>query len=297
MNCRDFPVIRTTERWGVNLLCFGAAHAEAIAFPHLTNPLCADRTVNACQYQRGISAINFRAPSQRGAALIVALWALAILSLLMATVVSTLRLENKQSAFELQRSHALIGAESGIALVVEKLLSPNAEKSDADGHEYSQDLDGMQLTLSVRSERGKLDMNFADVESISKLVRYLGASQAQAELLTNNLKARRASGSLMTVIEQLQTLPGVDSALYERLLPDVTIWSSLGTPDPAYATNDIRAALQLQADAPSSYPGFLIDVHSRATLVTGVSAEIDAVLFLRPSGDTAQLYRVLRWQE
>ncbi|KPA95267.1 hypothetical protein PF70_04709, partial [Pseudomonas asplenii] len=40
----------------------------------------------------------------RGAALVLALWALALLSLMMAVVVGSVRLENRQSAYALQRT-------------------------------------------------------------------------------------------------------------------------------------------------------------------------------------------------
>src|SRR5471030_1779294 len=55
---------------------------------------------------------------QRGAALILALWALALLSLMMGAVVQAIRLENRQSAYELQHTKAQLAAEAGLALAI-----------------------------------------------------------------------------------------------------------------------------------------------------------------------------------
>ncbi|TLG91598.1 general secretion pathway protein GspK, partial [Pseudomonas edaphica] len=56
---------------------------------------------------------------QRGAALLMVLWALALLGLIMAGVVDTLRLENRQSAFSLQQTHARLAAQAGLALTIQ----------------------------------------------------------------------------------------------------------------------------------------------------------------------------------
>lgn len=234
---------------------------------------------------------------QKGVALIVSLWALALLSVLVGGVVTAVRLENQQSAYELRRSHALISAEAGLALAVESLLSSHLAGFVADGRDNVLMFDSVKLNISMRSERGKLDVNFADVHSIERLLRYLGAAPDQASQLGEQLQNLRSARQTIKVVEQLQTLPSMDATLYARLEPNVTLWSGLIWPDAAFATTDIRAALALPNSLINSNPGNIVSVRSQAQLTDGFSASVQVTLYLAPNGEGPQLYRVLRWQE
>ncbi|MGY2224939.1 hypothetical protein ACW9IK_19820 [Pseudomonas gingeri] len=233
---------------------------------------------------------------QRGAALILALWALALLSVMMGAVVQSIRLENRQSTYELQHAKALLAAQAGLALAIQSLASPPSTMI-ADGRAYSLPFDDAQLTVKAYSDRGKLDLNFANLDNFIRLATFLGASPAQSQQLTDEMSLRRANANTLKAIEELQQFPGMDPTLYERLAPHLTLWTGLGQPDPSFAAETVRAALKLGPPVPGRSPGTILTVHSQAILATGVSADLDVTFFLTPQGEGTQLYRVLRWQE
>jgi general secretion pathway protein K len=238
---------------------------------------------------------------QRGAALLLVLWALALLSALMASAVALTRLENLQSAYELNHSRALSNAQAGLALAIDGLLLPAPGTWITNGVAHELNFDGTTLSVSVRNERGKLDLNAASPEALRVLLRQVGANAEQIQQLPQQLQMRQATGQPLQAIELLQTFTTMDQTLYARLIPDVTLWSGLAVPDPAYASPTVRTALALPAIntlmTSSDNAGSVVDVHSRARLANGFSAQLNVVLQLNPAGGNAPLYRVLRWQE
>ncbi|KPA88536.1 hypothetical protein ACMGT0_08805 [Pseudomonas sp. RHF3.3-3] len=232
----------------------------------------------------------------RGAALVLALWALALLSLMMAVVVGSVRLENRQSAYALQRTRALLAAESGLARVVQD-LSGKTPTMIADGRRYHLTIEDAQLSLELHSERGKIDLNQVSAEDFEQVVRYLGASPGQARRLSRELAERRSASNPPRSVEALQLFAAMDRPLYARLAPNLTLWTGQARPDPDLATAPLRAALKLPPPVLESPAGPLYSARIKATLPSAVSATLSVTFLLNPQAGGLQLYRVLRWQE
>ncbi|WP_420235419.1 type II secretion system protein GspK [Pseudomonas sp. ABY48] len=225
------------------------------------------------------------------------LWAVAVLGLLMAGVLSGVRIENRQSHNGLQRSKALIAAESGIALAVKNLLSDSGAFI-ADGREHRYDLDGIRLTFSARSEHGKLDLNFCQLNHFSSLLRFKGATQHEAASLSDQLSQRRIEGKPLGHLEELLDATSMNVDLYERILPFVTLWSGRGVPDAAFAAEPLLQALQNQIPhGAMSNAGSVIDIESSAELSNGFKAGLSATIALSRGAGGSSLYNVYRWQE
>lgn len=92
----------------------------------------------------------------------------------------------------------------------------------------------------------------------------------------------------------------MSQALYRQLLPELTLWSDLDRPAPAFASALMRQALNLpQQSAQGADPGEVLVVDSRtgdAPAATEARLQV-TVSFGSPTEDGAQPYRVLRWQE
>lgn len=237
---------------------------------------------------------------QRGVALLLVLWALALLSLLLAGLAGWVQLENKQALWQRQHTRALLAAEAGVNLAVQALLDPlQRSRWVADGRALGLRFDDAQLTVSVRSERGKLDLNSAVVADIVRLAQACGAARDQASAIAQALETRRAGGQPpLRVIEEVRQLPGMTQTLYTRLLPEITLWSGLDRPVPAFATVLLRRALNLpKQSAVGADPGQVVVIDSRAQLPGGLSASLETIVLLNPSEGGAQPYEVLRWQE
>jgi len=237
---------------------------------------------------------------QRGVALLLVLWALALLSVLLGGLAAWVQLESRQALWQRQHTQALLAAEAGLNLAVQGLSDPQQRKRwVADGRTVTLRFDDAQLRVSVRSERGKLDLNSAPASDIARLAQACGATRDQATAMAQLIEGRRGGNSApLRVIEEVRQLPGMSQALYSQLLPQVTLWSGLDRPDPAFASALLRRALNLpNQSAVGADPGevLVIDIHAQRP--GGFHAELQTTVLLSPSEGSAQPYRVLRWQE
>ncbi|MHA6574673.1 type II secretion system minor pseudopilin GspK [Pseudomonas yamanorum] len=237
---------------------------------------------------------------QRGVALLLVLWVLALLSLLLGGLAGWVQLETRQALWHRQHTQALLAAEAGVALALQGLADPLQRKQwVADGREIPLVLDDAQLHVSLRSERGKLYLNSAEAGDFVRLALACGATQAQANRLARDLDARRNQGlAPFRVVEEVRQLPGMTQALYSALVPEISLWSGLDRPDPAFASTLMRRALNLpHVSATGADPGDVLVIDSHAQRPGGYHARLQATVLLSPAQGSAQPYRVLRWQE
>ncbi|MBJ2216514.1 general secretion pathway protein GspK [Pseudomonas sp. MF7453] len=230
---------------------------------------------------------------QRGAALLLVLWALALLSLLLGGLAGWVQLQSRQALWYRQHTQTLLAAEAGIAQVM-------ADRHwVADGRVIRLTFDDARLQVRLRSERGKLYLVNADPEDWLRLALACGADPAQARQLVQALEARRHQGlAPFRVLEEVRQLPGMTQALYSQLLPEITLWSDLDRPDPAFASPLMRKALNLpRQNAEGADPGQVLEIDSRAERPGGYQARLQLTVLLSPAEDRAQPYRVVRWQE
>lgn len=230
---------------------------------------------------------------QCGAALLLVLWVLALLSVLLGGLAGWVQLESRQALWFRQHTQTVLAAEAGIALAMAD------RRWVADGRDMALSFDDAQVRVSVRSERGKLYLVNAEAEDLMRLALACGATQAEATQLVKALEARRKQGlAPFRVLEEVRRLPGMTQALYSQLLPEMTLWSDLDRPAPAFASPLMRKALNLpRQNAEGIDPGEVLVVDSRATRPGGYQARLQVTVLLSPSEDSAQPYRVLRWQE
>jgi len=237
---------------------------------------------------------------QRGVALLLVLWVLALLSLLLGGLAAWVQLETRQAAWHRQHTQAVLAAEAGVALAMQAVVDPLQRKQwIADGRDVLLVFDDAQLHVSLYSERGKLYLNSAEVADFARLALACGATQAQARQLARALQVRRNQGlAPFRVVEEVRQLPGMTQALYSALVPQISLWSGLDRPDPAFASPLMRHALNLpHQSAVGADPGEVLVVISRAQRPGGYRAEVQATVLLSPAQGSAQPYRVLRWQE
>jgi len=221
------------------------------------------------------------------------LWVLALLSVLLGGLAGWVQLESRQALWHRQHTQTVLAAQAGVALAM-------ADRHwIADGRERLLTFDDAQLHVSLRSERGKLYLVNAEAHDLTRLALACGASPAQATQVAKALDARRKQGlAPFRVLEEVRQLPGMSQALYRQLLPELTLWSDLDRPAPAFASALMRQALNLpQQSAQGADPGEVLVVDSRAQRPGGYEARLQVTVLLSPTEDGAQPYRVLRWQE
>ena len=239
---------------------------------------------------------------QRGVALLLVLWVLAVLSTLLAALAATVQLQHRQARWQADYTQALFAAQAGLGLAVMALQArdPRA-RWVADGQPHATHFGATELAVSVRSERGKLDLNAAPVGDLRRLLLACGASPAISQTVAQALQRQRNGDTPLRTLEEFRELDGVSLALYRQVAPLLTVWSGQAQPDPALAPAALAKALGLPvahpaaASLPQSGPIFTID--SDARLPSGGRAALRVTLMLTSVKEGARPYRVLRWQE
>jgi general secretion pathway protein K len=237
---------------------------------------------------------------QRGVALLLVLWVLALLGTLLAGLLGWVHLQNRQALWQRQHTQAVLAAEAGVGMAVLAQLDRDPQRRwNADGQPHALPFDDASLAVSLTSEAGKLDINAAPVESFARLVLACGGSGEQSAHLSQALNQRRGGDRApLRTIEEVRELPGMDQRLYTCASAQLTLWSGLPAPDARLASPWLRRVLNLpQGGGTTRDAGPVITVQSRATLPGGFTTTLSVTLLLNPSKEGVRPYRVLRWQE
>lgn len=222
--------------------------------------------------------------AQQGVALLVVLWACTLLAILVGGFASIARVEALQTRFSLGQQRARYAAEAGISQAIATIearrhqalmdqMSNDAAQArgmPGDGRALAFAFDGLQVAVGIQDESGKVDINRADTRTLKALFVAAGCDDARAETLTHRVEAWRgpvaapvgddgaaavsalgAASSLgprkyvpFTAIEELQSLPGMDPALYTALEPAITVLSGQSYPQPEFAPLLAMASLR-----------------------------------------------------
>lgn len=237
---------------------------------------------------------------QRGVALLLVLWVLALLSTLLAGLLGWVHLQNRQALWQRQQTQSLLAAQAGIGMAVLAQLDRDPERHwIADGQAHELRFDDAQLAVSLSSEKGKLDLNTAPAEAFAHLVTACGAAPELSQRMAQSLEQRRGGGRApLRMIEELRELSGMTQPLYQCAADNVTLWSGQTMPDARMASAWLRRALSLpQVAGATRDAGPVITISSQAKLPGGHTTTLSVTLLLNPSKEGTRPYRVLRWQE
>jgi general secretion pathway protein K len=224
---------------------------------------------------------------QRGVALVVVVWGLALVATAVAAIGFTTRSETLATRNAFEEARARLAAEAGVQLGLHRLLaagSRRVELAAADPERLK--FAGSSIAIAIADEEGKIDLNEAPLDLLLGLVAE-GASNAPVEALPlacrifghrgwldprcGRVGAGWATGAFGAV-EELRDVAGVDPKLYARLAPLVTVYSGAATIDPRVAPRGALLAV------PALSTGFVDDWLAR-----------------RHNGDDADRPRDRRW--
>lgn len=202
---------------------------------------------------------------ERGAALLLVLWATALLAALLAGIAATARSQSEAALYGSEHVRAELAAEAGLAHVVAGLRAPTVrDRWVPDGRPYTFDFDGARVTVHVVDASGLVDLNASSIDLLRDLFAAAGAGAGRASQLADAIAAsrggarrtaapanpmgtRRGAGQTrgpFRSVDQLAQLQGMDPALFARLEPAVTVFSGRNFPDASYAGPLVLAALR-----------------------------------------------------
>lgn len=206
-------------------------------------------------------ACHFRcrtAASQRGAALLLVLWATMLLAALLIGVAAASRSHSEAALYGAERVRAELAAEAGLAHAIAGLRSPDVGGQWVpDGRPYTFDFDGAKVTVAVVDASGQIDLNASPPNLLRELFEAAGADGSRAATIAQGIADSRGAppGSGMPTfgsrprepfraIDQLAAVPGMDLALFAKVADAVTVYSGRSFPDVSYAGPLVVAALR-----------------------------------------------------
>ena len=211
----------------------------------------------------------------RGAALLLVLWLVALLTALVGAYALTARIEALQGRVGSRGAMAQEIARAGMEYALVRVADRNQETHwQPNGRAYAWRFDGHDVQVRIIDETGKVDLNQADVPLLSRLMQVLGeppdASDALAAAIVDwrdaddlgqpvggaedgdYAAAGRPYGAKdapFETIAELEQVLGMTPDLYARLEPFLTLYSGRGQPDATYAQGPVLVAMGMDATA------------------------------------------------
>ncbi len=269
---------------------------------------------------------------QDGIALVLVLWITVLISIATGAYALMARMDQLEANQLLSGTQARMTAEGGIHLTAVALRDRDElTRIIADGRPYQQTLDGVLLEIKVIDERGKLDINAADEQTLFTLFNNNGLEADRAELLAAavmdwrdgdevervngaeldtylaaGLEVGPANRPFMMIDELLQVL-GMPYALFRLVEPGITVFSRAGMPNLAFAPVEAllaipdishEEALEFVQERNAREPGDTDDISSPNGLVVvaqgrGLTYSIQAKATM-PNGVWEQLEATIR---
>jgi general secretion pathway protein K len=209
-----------------------------------------------------------------GAALLLVLWLLVLLTGLISVFALTARTEGLQGRYAGRSAIARYAAEAGVEVAALHLqgIDP-AARWVPDGRPNTFAFEGEQVQVRVLDESAKVDLNVAAPDLLVGLLTAVGVEQDRARQLSGAIQDWRDGDNLLNAeggaedpqyaeaklpygakdrpfetISELRQVLGIDAKLYERLRPHVTVYTGQARPIPTFASPVVLQALGLPAD-------------------------------------------------
>jgi general secretion pathway protein K len=192
-------------------------------------------------------------PQEQGIALLLVIWALALLSAIAVAVTADGR-SVRRIAHNLEqaaRDRALV--EGGIRWGMAQLLDGRPERRlPLDGRPLLIEIDTRKVEVAVEAETGKFDLNTSPPAVLENLLLQSGATAAEARRVSAAVEGFRKANRpepggprRPTFLEtlDLRRVTGLDEELYRQILPYITVYSGTARLDPAVAPKQVLLAV------------------------------------------------------
>lgn len=274
---------------------------------------------------------------QQGAALVIVMWLVALLTALVGAYAATSRIEYMQG----RGLHGAVMAESaaraGLEYALVRLQARQPEFAWVpDGRPHRWDFAGAEVQVRIVDESGKVDLNAADAGLLGALFRAVGAEEGVADAVAAAIVDWRdndeftqpmggaedpeyASAGLpygakdapFESVAEVEQVLGMERALFEAAAPHLTVFSGLAQPDQRFASGEVLQALGAdpalvlaqREDGNAPLPDLVgagsgtYSIDSRARLADGRQAVLRAVVRAGGGGVPGSAYVPLAWEE
>ncbi len=264
-----------------------------------------------------------------GAALLLVMWLMLLLSGLIAGYAMAARIESMQGNGAVRGLAAMQAARAGIEMAVARMTDADPQRRwGADGRGNRMNFAGGYVEVSVRDEMAKVDLNAASPDLLTRLFIRLGEPRAAATRLAGAILDWRDPDTLVQIaggaedpdyaaaglswgakdapfetVAEVEQVLGMRPALYAAAAPHLTVYSGAPVPDVRFADDLVLAAMGV-ARPVQAEPGALpprgsgtYSIDSRARLANGRSAQLSVVVRVGGNALPGSTYTPLRWQD
>ncbi|MDR7097691.1 general secretion pathway protein K [Lysobacter niabensis] len=212
---------------------------------------------------------------QRGVALLLVMWLVALLAALVGAFALIARTEHLQGRVLVRGLVAENAARAGIEYAMTRVAAPDPrQRWLPDGRPHRWHYDDADVVVEIVDENGKIDLNQADLTLLTEFIRHLGVEQQQATQLAAAIIDWRDPDSLSQPIgggedddyaaaglpygakdaefesvAELEQVLGMTTKLYAKMAPHLTVFSGRGRPDPAFASAEVLDAMGMDGPA------------------------------------------------
>ena len=210
---------------------------------------------------------------QRGVALILVIWVIALMGVLLGSFALIARTENLESRHLFDGVTARYAARAGLERAVFALRDPDPTQHwVGDGRPYDFDFGDAKVQVKLTDESGLIDINTADDTMLTALFVSVGVDQNRAVALSDAIQdwrdpddIPRAQGAEISdyksvglaygpsnapfqTISEVQQVMGMSYALYSKIEPAITIYAGGARPNAAYAPFEVLRTLPGMTD-------------------------------------------------
>lgn len=208
-----------------------------------------------------------------GAALVLVLWLIALLTAVVGAFALTAKVEQLQGRVMADSAMGQEHARAGIEYALSRLQGDAGRpRWHPDGRRYRWQFDGVRVDLRLLDEAGKVDLNLADAALLAGLMQVLDVAPETSRQLAAAIldwrdrddlqqpgggaeNAQYAAAGLpygaknapFESTAELRRVLGMEPDLYLRLRPLVTVFGT-ARPDPRFAPAPVLSAMGLDAD-------------------------------------------------
>ena len=262
--------------------------------------------------------------SQRGIALLLAIWAIILLGGLvgglLATGSSEARLARNLIAIEKAQNLADAGIHRAILLLLSSDDLAEIELGDATGFGLRLD-NAAEITVTIRDSCGQIDLNWAPEPLLSAYAVAVGLSPASARQFSAAVMAGRGADDAASVDgtansfgplsarppvaasggipagpwqtrRDIARLTGIGRQELAALLPGITVNCREQGADPEFAGASVSRAIALTGLSGRSHR-LAYDITAEVKLPDGATAATEAALWL--TRDSREPYRIVHW--
>ncbi len=218
---------------------------------------------------------NLRTRRPRGAALLLVLWLITLLTALVGGFALAARVEAMQGRVLVSGLVAENAARAGIEYAMTRVdLNDPKRQWRPDGQAHPWQYGGADIEVRIVDENGKVDLNQADAGLLARLLQVLGSDPQEAEQLASAIVDWRDLDILTQVtggaedpdyasagrpygakdgefesVAELEQVLGFTPEIYARIEPHVTVFSGLARPEAAFASSEVLTAMGMDGEA------------------------------------------------